>query len=232
MRKYRPDYVSRKEYERRTSKNRARTALVRAATFSQTGQLAEPRFRFPRFDEAAFARSVTLAQRAPAILQPKLDRLYEILKTGEEDRVAETALRWQAGYDLAYGRVLAARLRTKAYNEMLALAKTKLKFENPDNNTWVLKPADVITTGSQNQRLAAKAKEYLEAVIKKHPQTPWAMLAKRELRTPIGYRWTETYTKPPEPRQPRQNNNNNVAPLNPVPRENAMPKERRRPPKL
>ena len=233
MRKYRPDYVSIKEYERRANKNDARESQVRAAELSYAGQLERPTLRFPRLDEAAFTRSLSLAQRSPALLQRKLDALYNILKSGEEDRVNETSLRWQAGYDLAFGRVLAARIRTKTYNEMLAIAKTKLKFENPKNNTWVLEPANTVSTGSQDERLAKKANEYLERVTKKHAGTPWAMLASRELKTPVGWRWKETFTKPPEPRQPRQNNNNNnVAPRNPTPRQNAMPKEKRKPPKL
>ena len=236
MGKDRPDYISRKEYERRAKEIRSRTALVRAATFSQTGQLEPPQFRFERLNETTFTRQLSQAQRAPAILQPKLDQLYEILKAGEDDRARETSLRWQAGYELAYGRVLAARVRTKAYNEMLAIAKTKLKFKNPKNNTWVLKPADTISTGSQDQKHATKAKEYLQRVISKHPGTPWAMLAQRELRTPLGWKWTETFTKPPEPPRQRQvnnnNNNNPVPPRNPMPRQNAMPKEKRQPPKL
>ncbi len=234
MKKYQPDYVSRAEYLRGISENRARAALVQAAAASQTGQLEAPQYRFPRLDEGEFVRAVSLAQRAPAILQPKLDQLYELLKVGEQDRERETLPRWQAGYDLAYGRVLAARIRTKSYNDMLAMAKTKLKFEDPKNNTWVLEPADSITTGSQDEKLAAKAKILLSRVVENHPGTPWALLASRELQTPIGWRWKEDYTEPPRPRpsQPNNNNNNNIAPRNPQPSPNTMPKERRPVPKL
>ncbi len=122
---------------------------------------------------------------------------------------------------------------------MLALIKTKLKFDppegdNPQNNTWVLKPADVIETGSQDAKLLAKAKMYLERVVRDHPETPWAMLAERELQTPIGWEWQQDYTAPPPPPQPRaQNNNNNNRPQQPPrPRENAMPKVKRPPPRL
>ena len=30
--------------------------------------------------------------------------------------------------------------------------------------------------------------------VKEHPGTPWAFLAGQELKTPLGYAWTETYT--------------------------------------
>jgi hypothetical protein len=31
----------------------------------------------------------------------------------------------------------------------------------------------------------------LQRVIDEHPNTPWAMMADRELQTPIGWKWTE-----------------------------------------
>ena len=190
-------------------------------------------FRFPKFNEAEFVRSVNEAQQTAAILQPRLDRLYDILKEGENDRDREASPRWQAGYDLALGRVIAARLRAKSYNEMLALSKTKLKFKNSKNNTWVLKPSNQLSeTGSQNEKLAQKARTLLNRVVDDHPNTPWALLAKRELTTPLGWKWKESYTKPPQPRE-RRRGNGNGNPRNPQPRENMEPPKKLRPiPKL
>ena len=50
-----------------------------------------------------------------------------MLQQGEADREKETVMRWQAGYDLAMGRTLAAKVRTEGYNAMLAAAKRGLK---------------------------------------------------------------------------------------------------------
>ena len=36
-----------------------------------------------------------------------------------------------------------------------------------------------------------------------HPATPWALLAQRELKDPLGFKWVETYVPPP----PRQRDN-------------------------
>jgi len=164
-------------------------------------------------------------------LQPKLSRLYSILKQGELDREKEASPRWQAGYDLAIGRVVAASLRAKSYNELLALAKTKLEFKKEKSNTWVLKPSDDLsTTGSQNEKLAAKARGYLERIVDEHPETPWALLAKRELKTPLGWAWRESYTAPPKPRE--RNNNGNGMRRNRQPQENEDPKTRRAIPRL
>lgn len=238
MRPYKPDYVSRATYFSRLNENRSRAALVEAARFTGTGVLERPQLRFPKFDEAQFVRNVSNAQRAAARVEPQLDKLYEMLRSGEQDRKNETSLRWQAGYDLAYGRAIAARVRAASYNQMLAIAKTKLKFDppkneqTPQNNTWVLKPADSIETGSQQAKLAAKAKNYLQRVVDSHPNTPWSMLAKRELQTPIGWKWNQTYQRPPRERQRQMVDNGNRQPRPPQPNQNQMPRQRRPPPKL
>ncbi|MEM9411566.1 MAG: vWA domain-containing protein, partial [Planctomycetota bacterium] len=178
MRKYQPDYVTMNEYRRRANGNQARLSLLNAAAVPTTEQIAIPQFRFPKFTEAAFVRDIGRAQRSSAILQPRLDRLYRILTDGERDREKEASPRWRAGFDLAMGRVTAARLRSKSYNELLALSKTKLNFKDPKNNTWVLRPSnDLTTTGSQNEKLAGKAEMYLNRVVAEHPGTPWALLA-------------------------------------------------------
>lgn len=39
-----------------------------------------------------------------------------------------------------------------------------------------------------------KALEYLNRVITEHPGTPWAYLAKVELRDPLGWEWVEAHT--------------------------------------
>jgi len=155
-----------------------------------------------------------------------------MLKIGEKDRPAESSPRWQDGYDLAMGRVLAAKIRAETYNLMLALSKTKLKFDppkdedTPQNNTWVLRPANTVETGSRGAKLAEKAKAYLERVIADHPDTPWALIAERELSTPIGWSWRQTYTTPPGEREPRPDNNNKPKP------DNKKPMKKRPPPKL
>jgi hypothetical protein len=138
--------------------------------------------------------------------------LYDHLAQGEADRAKETSLRWQVAYDLAIGRVAAVKVRTEAYNAMLAQAKTGLKFKNEKNNTWVLEPSDSISVGSQHEKLAAKAKTYLERVVTDHPGTPWAMLAKRELETPLGWTWKEEFTNLAPPPRENPGNAGNPAP--------------------
>lgn len=240
MRRYKPDYVTNQTYLARLKANESRSALVKAATFTTTGTLESPVLRFEKLNEAAFVSNVSAAQQTAAIVEPQINRLYEMLKVGEESRPDEVSLRWQAGFDLAMGRAIAAKVRSTSYNAMLALIKTKLKFDppknkkTPQNNTWVLVPADVVQTGSQDTKLLEKASNYLNRVVEDHPGTPWALLAQRELETPIGWKWEQDYTAPPQPREPgpNNNNNNNAEPRIPQPRMNAVPKTKRPPPKL
>jgi len=229
MRHYRPDYVDPQEYERRVKANQARVALVTAAQLSWIQPMQSPKVTFIKRDEATFVAELSQAQQQAAILEPKLNQLYEVLKAGEQDRAQEASPRWQAGYDLAMGSVLAQRVRTEAYNVMLAKAKRGMAFTDPKNNTWQLVPsADLSQAGSQLEMLAKKAKFYLERVVQDHPGTPWAFLAEQELNTPFGWQWRESFTdlSPPPARRPATNNNNNppARPQNEQPRRIDPPK--------
>lgn len=239
MQRYQPSYVSISTYNSGLMKNKARMSLVQAAEYTRTGKpLRSPRLRFPRLDEGAFTRSVNEAQQDAAFVVPELDRLMQTLKVGEADREKEDDPRWQAGFDLAVGRAIAARLRASTYNEMLALIKTSLQFDpprndkTPQNNTWVLSPSDKVETGSRDAQLADKAKKYLSRVIEEHPGTPWALIAEHELRIPIGWEWRQSYTAPPEPREERMRNGNVDRGNERRPMMNRDPKERRPVPRL
>jgi von Willebrand factor type A domain len=212
MRNYRPDYMSLTEYQRLLKENKARAALVQAAQISQVNPMDSPRRVFPKRSEADLKNELDLAQRAAAVVEPKVDGLYVLLKQGEKDRQRLTGLRWQAGYDLAMGRVLAVKVRTFGYNAMLAKAKMGMKFEKADSDTWALAPSDEISVGSALEKLAAQAREYLSRVKDQHPGTPWALLAERELADPLGWKWTERHTGVNEPRPRPMVANNNPKP--------------------
>ncbi|MBM4003915.1 MAG: VWA domain-containing protein [Planctomycetes bacterium] len=214
MRKYRPDYVSAKEYQSRVTANKARMALVEAARRSAVNQMDSPTTEFIKRNEADFANALTEAQKEAAKVEPRIDELYNVLKLGEGDREKESSLRWQAGFDLAMGRVLAVKARTEGYNQMLAAAKRGLKFKEEKSNTWLLAPADDFSNvDSKLEKMADRARMYLQRVVKEHPGTPWAMLAQRELNDQIGWRWTEKFTDlSPPPAAVAANNNNNAPP--------------------
>lgn len=209
MRPYRPEYVSIGEYDRRARASRARTALLHAATMS-INRMDSPRLHFVKRDEAQFVADLTEAQKMAAKLEPKLVSIHEILKRGDEDRQSEESLRWQAAFDLAFGQTLAVLVRTRAYNEMLAKAKRGLEPDEASNNTWRLVPDQDLSISSRLERDAERAEEYLTRVSVEHEGTPWALLAKRELTTPLGWRWEASYTPQADNTGPAVNNNDNA----------------------
>ena len=227
MRNYRPDYLTAGQYLRLLSSNRACGALVESARLSWTSPMENVRLRFPKIDDAQFARDLSVAQRSAARIEPKLDALTSILRQGEPDRSKVTRPRWQAGYDLAIGRALAVKVRTEGYNMVLAEAKQGLKFQNEQSDTWILRPAPEVTTNSALARDAADARKYLHRVVSDHPDTPWALLAERELSQPLGWVWRERFTDVAGRRERNQAGRNRPRPEPQMPQ-----KPRRDPPAL
>jgi hypothetical protein len=195
MRNYQPDYVSAATIDKMLAGNRAKKVLVEAARSVEISPMESPTMTFPRKDDGALALLLSDAQKAAARVQPRIDALAELLKSGLADRDAIKEKRWQAGYDLSYGRVLAMKVRTDAYNTMLAQAKSGMKFKDPKNDTWVLEESDDVSkAGSQTEKVSQQATMLLNRVLQDHPGTPWALLAAEELRRPLGYKWVERHT--------------------------------------
>lgn len=233
MRKYRPDYVTAAEYLRRVNANKTRAALVEASRRSWLSPMERPRLRFVKRDEAGFVAELSEAQKVAAKLEPKVVDLYNVLNIGEADRDQEASPRWQAGYDLAMGRVMALRVRTESFNVLLAQAKRGMKFSDPNNNTWNLSPSDEIVGNTQLEKAAEKARMYLKRVIQEHDGTPWALLAKRELNQPMAWKWAEEFTDlNPPATAVAANNAPAAAPANDTPQVIQAPPPKRPPPKL
>ncbi len=214
MRAYQPEYLSAAKLDQQLVRNKAKRSLVEAAKISELRPMESPRTTFPRRDEGTLKNLLGEAQKDAAKLQPKIDALYETLKAGLPDRGEVREKRWQAGYDLALGRVLAVKVRTDAYNLMLAQASLGMNFKKPESDTWQLVSSDAVTVGSATEKLAKQARELLAGVVENHPGTPWAHLAAEELKLPLGYEWTEIRTgvNDVKPMAGNVNNNNNNPP--------------------
>ena len=199
LRRYAPDYISPTQYQQLLAANKARMALHNAAQLPYAAALGGGRgglqMNFPRGrDEADLARRVGMAQRAAAERSPDVDRIYDALAPGDADRSKLTSPRWQANFDLAMGRILAAKARIDGYNAQLAIVKQGKPFAKKESDMWVLHPAETISAGSAMDSMAKKARTYLNRVIVEHPGTPWAAMATRELGENIGWEWTELST--------------------------------------
>jgi hypothetical protein len=212
MSRYRPEYISPKDYELRVRKSPLRAALVQAARMGEIATLERPELRFVKQSEAQFATTLTRAQQPAALVYGKLMAIDQVLKNGEQGRAKEDSPRWLAGFDLARGRVLAHKVRAETYNAILAKAKLGMPFKDEKNNTWVLAADEEISVGSKLEREADEAKKLLVSVVENHPGTPWAVLAAEELKIPIGWKWTEEFTDLAPPSEGGGNGNNNPPP--------------------
>lgn len=195
MRSYHPDYFSRSEYERRLKGNQAKFVLVQSAALTRNereGSIRVPRTAFRADRDAILRQQMTEAQKPMAKLTYQLDQLLSLLEKGEQDREKLTEPRWRAGYDLAMGRTLAMKVRSLGYNSVLAEMKSDpRKFTDEKNDQWALVASEKIISGATIKKLAEKARVYLKRVIDEHPDTPWGLLAERELSQPLGWKWVE-----------------------------------------
>lgn len=192
MKNYAPSYGSLMDYEKQVSENKCRQALVQASKMETAKALRNQQYSFPKQNnEARNKQMLDKAQLDAARLEPEVNKIFEALSAGEADRAKLTGARWQVAYDLAMGRAAAAKVRIDGYNAMLAALKRGKTFEKEGSNTWIIEPADSIETGSAQQKLADKAKIYLTRVKEEHKGTPWAKFADDELRTPLGWKWSE-----------------------------------------
>ena len=187
-----PDYRPYAEYKSDIDANAALKALQKAAGMPKVTffKLANPRIQSG--DEARMQNEITRIQQLLAAGTEPVRQLYETLKTGEGDREKITNTRWQISFDLAMARATANYVRLDSANQMLGKAKSGMKFEDEKNNTWLLEPSFQTNSGGVHKRMAESATSRLQQIVEEHPGTPWALIAERELASPMGWQWTDT----------------------------------------
>jgi hypothetical protein len=202
MREYRPDWVSVEQYARSLQKDPIRGAVLSAAQITQQNLPGEPGLSYPPADDPSFkermeANQITIA-RIEYTVQEALVPIQAVVKL----RDRETSRRWQAHYDLIRGRLLAVKIRCAEYQTACArMKKDAPKFKDPKSNAWKLVATEEILSGDKVSKAATETRALLKRVVDDHPNTPWALLAQRELKDPFGFKWVETYVPPPPPRK-------------------------------
>lgn len=207
LREYKPDWVSRARYEDEVGKHPIRRAVITAAQKTQQRQLpGMPRMVFPPADGPEFKEAMSASQAQAAETTYVVDDAIAPINAVAGMRNRETSRRWQAQYDLTRGRLLAMQVRSEVYNRACGkMKKDAPKFTNPDSNAWRLVPdPEILYANKALTAAASQAVELLKKVVAEHPNTPWALLAQRELKDPLGFKWVEARMPPT-----RRNNNNN-----------------------
>ncbi len=192
-----PDYVSEQDYQKLLSENKCRLAVFNAAklpytkVFRSDSVSINTYFRTRNVDAARIANQVANSQRPAAEKSFDVDKMYDAMAPGESDRSRLNGVRWQCNFDLAMGRVLAAKARIDGFNALLATIKQGKSFTKPEASSWVLHRADTISANSLLDKMAKNSRMYLNRIIKEHPGTPWAELAQRELKESVGWEMKE-----------------------------------------
>jgi len=204
MREYKPDWDRRADYEKKIAASPLRRAVLDAALITQQKLPTMPTVFFPPADAPEFkdvmAVNQGIAERTAFTVDEALVPINSVVKL----RDREISRRWQAHYDLIRGRLLAMKVRCYEYNFACArMKKDPPKFSNSKFNAWRLAPDDKIQYSEKAAAAATEAQKLLRRVIEDHPTTPWALLAERELKDPLGFKWVETYVQP----RPRGNDN-------------------------
>lgn len=218
MANYSPDYRPVRLHDATIKKSKTKMVLLQAAKESQLQDISQPQLIFRAENDANLRQGITEAQKLFVIFDAHLQQLQAILEPGEKARHLVKEPRWRAGFDLAMGRVMAMRARAYGYNVVLADMKNSPKpFKNVKNNHWRLKSSTTINGGIRIRKLAEKAEEYLNKVIEEHSGTPWEVLARHELKRPMGWDWEEMFIEIPKPMMNNNNNNNTPNPTPPKP---------------
>ncbi len=194
MSRYRPDYVTLVEYERMARNHPLRVAVMRTAQASN--QLLDK--RLPMIFLAA---GIQFEIRS---VKQYLDRVTEVVARGlnelhsvEKLRDKETSPRWRAHYDLLMGRLLANRVRCVSYGQLLEAMYVNPRVpEDGVKNAWKL--VHDKSKADANDEDGKLARQYLQRVIDEHADTPWGVIAERELKFPLAFQWQAVFMDPPK----------------------------------
>ena len=198
MREYKPDWYSQAKYTSEVLSHPIRKAVIEAAEITQQNNLpGMPSLFFPPVDGPEFKEAMERNQALAARTAYTVDAALEPVNFVVKQRDHESSRRWQAHYDLIRGRLLAVKVRCYEYNWACAkMKKDAPKLTKPDSNAWRLVPDAEIHYSDKAAAAGKLAVDLLKKVVSEHPNTPWALLAQRELKDPLGFQWAEAHVKP------------------------------------
>jgi hypothetical protein len=145
------------------------------------------------------------AQKPVAISTAALEAILDAFpKNIDNEYSKESSLRWRMEYNLAYGRLLAQKVRYYEFNHACASLKNDKAPEDISQraNHFIFQPDRQLNYAANYTKTARLATQLLNRVIAEAPGTPWAVHAARELRDPFGIKVIEHYIPPPPPPKP------------------------------
>ncbi|MBA4067163.1 MAG: hypothetical protein C0501_26350 [Isosphaera sp.] len=192
---YAPDGVTAADILKEQGKYQFRVTVLRAVKkLRETPAPGHPRggtlpLRIDAAADGKVRRGLEDAQITAALAAVDLERVLDELTFTARDRADEPP-RWRAHHDLVTAQVRARLVLLHEYNLALANVRTDNLPPLPAGATgWRLVPAEQVRSRLEVEKLAAAAADGFRAVAKDHRGTPWAALADRDLRAPLGLAW-------------------------------------------
>lgn len=200
MKAFEPDYrFGRPEqYYADIAKRPIRQAVVQAAALSLKYKARGTPSLELKVTGDNYLQQLSDAQKTVAESTLMIDNILTAFAPSLEAQYAkEASPRWRAAFNLSYGRLLAQRVRCFEYNS--ACAAFKLLGTNDINtktNHWIFRPSTELNYGVSMKKQAMLAEKLLKRVLEEAPGTPWATMAARELKDPLGIRVVEKFIPP------------------------------------
>jgi Mg-chelatase subunit ChlD len=234
MRPFEPDYSysSPADCLKSISNRPLRMAVYKASMASRQFQAkSTPRLDI-RVTPGNFKQVASDAQKQVAESVLMIDQILQAFPRGIEQAYSnELSPRWRVAFALAYGRLLAQKVRCMEYNYACAKLKNDLTPQDvgSKSNRWIFRPDDKLNHAAPFKKIARQATEWLEKVVHEAPGTPFAVMAARELKDPLGLRVIQRYVPPvqrragrPRPATPNRPqvlfaNKKNTPPARPAP---------------
>jgi hypothetical protein len=141
--------------------------------------------------DVAFKARVTEDSRKIAIIIARLGRKLEDLTTDEiKAEVKDAPKRWQANYDFLVARFNAELAYLEEYSGLLGqiLKAYPEPFDEKVNTGWKM-AAKQKASDAAGKKFDKAARAQFAKIAEKFPNTPWAVLSKRENLTALGLDW-------------------------------------------
>lgn len=147
-------------------------------------------FRAPA-NEARFKDEIRDYQtKEVAGMLGELSEALDELKIAAKDRDKEKSKRWQANYDFVLARLEMQVAYLYEYTTMLGSMRKELPERDPKiHGGWRLASQPALQGDAAGKRLAVDARKVLDKIAADHPNTPWAVIAKREKFAALGLDW-------------------------------------------
>ncbi len=131
-------------------------------------------------------------QENQATFQLEFEELYQEMLEAGKMREKEKSKRWLANYDYALAQVQMRLAYLNEYNFALGKVRKKELPEldpNLGHKGWRLQANEKMGAPKEVRDMAEKGKEQLKKIMEEYPNTPWAVVAKRDSSTQLGLKW-------------------------------------------